>query len=230
MNGLKDSRVLIAAATGAALLAAILVAVFLIARPSNKTPPPQNAQRGMLQVEMGKGQPALDPAKPLRCFVNGQFVGEATLADCARRNGVSAQNLDVGVDPSGQVAASGGPDATALAPLPEVEAPAPAPAPRPQPAAPTSEPAEEADGTPVLSEAACLAFSGGRWRPVGEGLSLRQCTHALYDNRCVRPGEALYARYGAQTLRLVPGRVEVSGDNRSFRFLVGQTPDCALER
>jgi hypothetical protein len=31
-----------------------------------------------------------------------------------------------------------------------------------------------------------------------------------------------------QTLRLVPGKVEVSGDNRSFRLLVEQAAGCAI--
>jgi hypothetical protein len=31
-----------------------------------------------------------------------------------------------------------------------------------------------------------------------------------------------------QTLRLVPGKVEVSGDNRSFRTLAEQSSSCAI--
>jgi len=51
----------------------------------------------------------------------------------------------------------------------------------------------------------------------------------LFDGRCVRPGDALYGRSGAQTVRLLPGRVEISPDNRSFRTLLVQDPDdCSL--
>ena len=38
-----------------------------------------------------------------------------------------------------------------------------------------------------------------------------------------------YGRWGANTLRLVVGRVEWSADNKSFRVLVKQPPgDCAI--
>jgi len=32
-----------------------------------------------------------------------------------------------------------------------------------------------------------------------------------------------------QTLRLVPGKVEVSGDNRSFRPLAEQASNCSIQ-
>jgi hypothetical protein len=54
------------------------------------------------------------------------------------------------------------------------------------------------------------------------------CVQTLFAGRCERPGEATYGRWGAQTLRLVPGRVEVSGDNRTFRTLVEQGSNCSL--
>jgi hypothetical protein len=41
-------------------------------------------------------------------------------------------------------------------------------------------------------------------------------------------GGATYGRWGEETLRLVPGRVEISPDNRSFRPLVDQGPSCAF--
>ena len=77
---------------------------------------------------------------------------------------------------------------------------------------------------------ACLRYGPGGWRPAGVGLTLRACAHVLYDNRCVRPGEAVYGRYGPRTLRLVPGRVEVSPNNRDFDALMGQDSEsCTLD-
>lgn len=226
MNALKDRRVIIAVGSVAALLVVVLLAVFLTLRGRVRPAPPVEAQRGMLQVEMGKGDGKLDPAKPLRCFVGGQFVGEETLAECAKKNGVAAQNLDVGLDTSGQVAAAGGDQAAPLAPLtpPPVAAP-----PRPRV---TDGPqiASAAGSEPSSGDGECLAFANGSWRPVGDGLSLQACVHLLYDGRCVRPGDALYGRFGSQTLRSVPGRIEISGDNRAFRFLVAQDRDCNPER
>lgn len=71
----KDPRGLILAATGVAVVLALgVAAAVVLTRP--KAPPPVAASHGMLQVEMGKGDEKLDPAKPLRCFVNGQFVGQ----------------------------------------------------------------------------------------------------------------------------------------------------------
>ena len=52
----------------------------------------------------------------------------------------------------------------------------------------------------------------------------------LFENRCVRPGDAVYGRYGSRTLRLVPGRVELSPNNRDFSFLMDQDSEsCTLD-
>jgi hypothetical protein len=50
----------------------------------------------------------------------------------------------------------------------------------------------------------------------------------LFAGRCEKPGVATYGRWSQQTLRLVPGRVEISGDNRRFRPLVDQAAGCAI--
>ena len=71
-------------------------------------------------------------------------------------------------------------------------------------------------------------FVGGEWREAGANVGLQACVHVLYDGRCVRPGDAIYGRFGAQTLRLVPGKVEISNDNHNFRTLVEQAGDCSL--
>ena len=44
----------------------------------------------------------------------------------------------------------------------------------------------------------------------------------------LRRGAGVQGRWGEQTLRLVPGRVEQSLDNRNFRTLVRQGPNCSL--
>ena len=59
-------------------------------------------------------------------------------------------------------------------------------------------------------------------------LTLNACVQTLFAGHCERPGGATYGRWMSQTLRLVPGRVEVSGDNRSFHTLADQTEGCAV--
>jgi hypothetical protein len=59
-------------------------------------------------------------------------------------------------------------------------------------------------------------------------VSLNVCVQALFAGRCERPGGATYGRWGQQTLRLVPGRVEISADNHSFRTLADQGAGCAI--
>jgi hypothetical protein len=53
-------------------------------------------------------------------------------------------------------------------------------------------------------------------------MPLAACVQALFAGRCVRAGDAAYGRWAQQTLRLAPGRVEISGDNRNFRPLMDQ--------
>jgi hypothetical protein len=159
----------------------------------------------------------------LRCYVEGQFVGDLTLELCARRNGVASGVLDVGIDPSGALGAGAG----VLTPLP------PAP-PHPVESAPVEviTPAEptipKSPPTPSAPQAACWRHTGSEWRRLPGEMTQSACVQTLFAGRCERPGEAAYGRWGAQTLRLVPGRVEVSGDNRTFRTLVEQGANCSL--
>ena len=53
-------------------------------------------------------------------------------------------------------------------------------------------------------------------------MGLNACVQALFAGRCEKSGGASYGRWGAQTVRLVPHRVEISSDNKSFRTLVEQ--------
>jgi hypothetical protein len=213
MTLLQDRRVLIGAGAAAAIVVGGVIA-FVLA-PGRGAPPakPTDAEAPRrLQVELGE-QVRLDPNRQLRCFVGGQFVGPATLADCAKRNGVAAQALDVGIDESGALAARSlapppPPAAPSLPPSPALPTPAPVPA-----AAPTGE---------------CLRYGPEGWRSAGGSTSLSACVQALFAGRCQQPGQALYGRWGSQSLRLVPGRVETSPDNRDFRPLVDQARDCSI--
>ena len=220
MEALKDRRIVLALIGGAlALLAGLGIAVGLMNRhKDDKTAPPPAAQAGLVVETRSLNEGKLDPKAKLRCFVAGQFVGEETLADCAKRNGVATGALDVGVDPSGNLAAAGQ-AGTVLTPLPPQSAPVTPLAPS-APAAP-----QRAVAVPT---GACWRYASGEWRKLSQDLGLSACTQTLFSGRCEHPGGATYGRWMGQTLRLVPGRVEVSNDNRSFRTLVEQGPGCAV--
>lgn len=224
MNALQDRRILALVGAGAALLAGVLIAIFFMAKGE---PPVETANTTTptgLTVEMSADVLRLDPTRPLRCFVGGQFIGMATLADCAQRNGVAAQSLDVGLDESGELAAGG--ELAPLQPLdlspPQVATTATPPA---LPPLQTTAPSPVEAAAPVSE---CLSYGGDGWRSLGGAMSRNACVQILFDGRCVRGGDALYGRWGVQTLRLVPGAVETSNDNRSFSSLVAQGPNCTL--
>ncbi len=217
MNFLRDRGTVLALGGAAlALIAGLLIAWMMIFQHrGEKTPPPPASRGGLVIDSTGTTEGRLNPAKSLRCFVAGQSVGDMTLADCAKRNGVSTDALDVGLDQSGALA--GGQGAAAITPLPPTEAkPAGEPAPEAAPA-PSATP-QLVSGPPD----ACWRYAGGQWRKLTPDLSLAACAQTLFAGRCVRQGEAAYGRWGQQTLRLVPGRVETSSDNRNFRALMDQ--------
>ena len=220
MELLKDRRVLLGGGAALALVAGLGVALMLMngAKPSSEDPP---ASRGGLVVETGRADDTkLDPARPLRCFVGGQFVGETTLAECAQKNGVATGALDVGVDETGALAAADQ-AGMVLTPLPP-----PADAPTvPAPAATPNAPAPAAVSTPL---AVCWRYAGGEWRKQPGEITLNACAQQLYGGKCERPGGATYGRWGDETLRLVPGRVESSSDNRSFHAIIEQGPGCSI--
>jgi hypothetical protein len=141
MSFLQDRRVILAGGAALALLAGLAVAV-LIGRGQSGPDAPPPASQGGLVVQTGRDDDIkLDPQRPLRCFVGGKFVGELPLGECARRNGVATGALDVGLDPSGALAAANGAsgDITPLPTAPQTVTPlAPAadavpPAGEPQP-------------------------------------------------------------------------------------------------
>uniref|UniRef100_UPI000839F8B7 hypothetical protein n=1 Tax=Phenylobacterium sp. CCH9-H3 TaxID=1768774 RepID=UPI000839F8B7 len=187
------------------------------------TPAPPASEGGLVIDSSGAEDNRIDPGKPLRCFVQGQFVGELSLTDCARRNGVATDALDVGLDETGALAAAQQAGAQ-LIPLPPAEEVAPSDTEE------SSLPPAEAQGPDVQATAAgtCWRHGGGRWRRVSEDGDLNACVQTLFAGRCERPGGATYGRFGTQTLRLVAGKVEISDDNRAFRTLAPQAPDCSL--
>ena len=216
---LKDRRVVIALGVAVALILGLAIALASVKRNRGPAEPPPASQGGLV-VEMGREDDTkLDPTRSLRCFVSGQFVGMSTLAECAKRNGVATGALDVGIDVTGELAATGE-AGTVLTPLPppvETVQPAPAPA--------VTEPAPAA--APRGPVAVCWRYAERSWSRMSE-MSLNACVQALFAGRCERAGGATYGRWGDQTLRLVPGRVEQSPDDRNFRTLVEQGTNCSL--
>ncbi len=202
-----------------ALVAGLAVAFFIVRKPNATSEAPPASQGGLV-VQTGRDDDIkLDPMRPLRCFVSGRFVGELPLSACAKRNGVATGALDVGLDPSGALAASGGAgsDITPLPPEPVTTAE------DASGAEPSAAPGEAADSRP---SAACWRYANGAWSPLSGDFSAGACAQALFAGQCVRPGGALYGRWGERTLRLVPGRVEISADNRNFRTLAEQGGAC----
>ena len=228
MNALQDRRVLPVVGGVVIVLIAVLLALFLLRthKPSKATDA-SAAASGALQVDVGAQEAKVSQTKPLRCFIGGQFVGLFTVQDCAARNGVAAQALDVGLDPAtGQVAASTG-SATPLQPLTAPVASSLDPASLPPAPKPTAALAATTS-QPSTATGDCLRFAG-EWRAVGGVMPIGQCVRTLFDGRCLRPGDALYGRWNGQTVRLLPGRVEISPDNRNFHTLVQQdADDCSL--
>ena len=103
MDWLQDRRLQLAVGGGVlALLASLALALALVGHNRQSHPAASPASVGGLVVQMGPpSDTKLDPKELLRCFVNGQYIGDKTLADCAKMNGVATKALDVGVGPDG---------------------------------------------------------------------------------------------------------------------------------
>lgn len=216
----NDNRTIIAIGAGLVVVAAVVLGL-VFAAGGDKTPEAPPAARGGLNIDLAEA-PALEATRQLRCFVDGQFIGMATLADCARRNGLATDALDVGLDETGALAAA---PTAAFAPPPAgpaIDAGATA-----TPYVTLSPSENTTPQTAVVSGSPCLRYTGNEWRTVSSGTTLGQCVQALYAGQCVgRPGDAQYGRWGDQTLRLVPRRVEQSNDNSRFRVLAEQDRSC----
>jgi hypothetical protein len=216
----KDRRLVIAGGMGLALVTGILIATALIwSQPPD--PEPSEPQSGLM-VETGRLDDAkLDPAHPLRCFVDGKSIGELPLAECARRNGVAAGALDVGLDATGALAAapSGAASQGALTPLPPSEDAA-------QPTEPRAAAKEEASQAVPESDI-CWRYGDGGWSRLPEPVALAACAQALFPGRCGPPGATAYGRWGKSTLRLIGGAVQIAPDGHSFHALTAEGPACS---
>jgi hypothetical protein len=200
MNPFSDRRIVIAVGIGATFLIAVLVGVFLAPKRGEKTA--LEPTREQLQLQVGKSDgKGVSKTEPVRCFVNGQLVGMTTLAECGQKNGTASQSLDVGLDQAATAATGPAPPANG-----------PSGPPSPSPATP----------------AECLRYGAEGWKGYGSNLTLSACVRVLFQGQCAHPGEAYYGRWGAQSLRLIPGRVEISDDNRRFHSLVEQDADCSI--
>ncbi|MFN3558208.1 MAG: hypothetical protein ACK4UQ_02885 [Brevundimonas sp.] len=214
----KDNRILIAIGAAAAVVIAVIVGLLMTRGGDSASDAPLPAAQGGLTVSVADA-PGLDSTRELRCYVDGQFVGMATLTDCARRNGLATDALDVGVDATGALVA---------APTASLTPPPIAPPTEMTENLPEANPADSTQSTQPASQSGgqCMRYTGSDWRTVSSGGSLNQCVQELYAGTCVRPGEALYGRWGETTLRLVPRRVEQSPDNNRFRTLAEQDRSC----
>lgn len=224
MELFKDRRAVALAGMALALLAGLAIAAFLMLRDHGVSEPPPASQGGLV-VQTGRDDDVkLDEGRPLRCFVNGQLVGDLKLSDCAKRNGVASGALDVGLDPTGALAATNG-TSSQITPLPPGGAAADVDPP------PSADVAETPDLPPraILSGgrvAACWLYADAGWSRVPEDLTLGACLRTLYPERCGRGEAPVYGRWADRTLRLLDGRLEISPDNRNFHVLVGRSPDC----
>ena len=234
MSWLNDRRTLTGLGAAAAVVLAVGAALLLGRTPHSSEPAPPTestnitgSAAGGLKVEMGKA-PKLESDTSVRCFVNGQFVGMQTAADCAQKNGVKPGGLDVGLDQSGAIAAGGGD--THLKPLAKSDANEDdtpdqvADQAQDDPTAPAGR-----SGFAAGPPAQCRRYAAGSWREAGQGVSLDACVHTLFDGRCPPAGQVVYGRWAGLTLRASPGRIDASSNNRDFSPLAPQYPaDCSI--
>jgi len=233
---LNDRRVIAFGGAVVALAAGLAIAWFTFIHSHKPAEPPPASQGGLTVVSGRDDDAKLDPKRPLRCFVGGQFVGELPLAVCAQRNGVATGALDVGLDQAGALAATNGVNST-LTPLAQQQPAQSVPVqslPVIEQTPPDQTPAGAAPPGQVEANAgasqACWRFGGAGWRQLPAPLPLQLCVQALYAGRCPMSDDAFYGRWGDQTLRLSDGRVEISPNNRDFTTLVDPWPPCRLDR
>jgi hypothetical protein len=221
----EDNRKLL---IGGGAVLAVVAAVglgFMFTGGGDEAPEAPPAAMGGLTVAVADA-PGLEPNQSLRCFVDGRFVGEATLADCAQQNGVATDALDVGLDETGALAAAPTASFIPVPEEPEIDLADMDAIPMPDDGYEEASAPPRQDYAQAPSGQACLRHVGNGWRQLSSNMGLSGCVQALYSGVCVAPGEAQYGRWGATTLRLVPRRVEQSDDNSRFRVLTRQNGDC----
>ena len=225
----NDNRVIIAIGVGLAILAAILLAL-VFGGKKDAAPTVAATQAGGLTVALADA-PSLEPTRELRCFVDGQFVGMATLSNCAQRNGLATDALDVGLDATGNLAAA---PTASFSPPPDLPSPEMADlnvglaVDQPTEIEPGPEPQVQQPRVERPSGAPCLRYAGSEWRQISGDMTLNQCVQALFAGTCVSPGDAQYGSHGGLSLRLVPRRVEQSSDNSRYRILADQDRSCQI--
>src|ERR1700756_4819819 len=91
MDLLRDRRAIViaGAGAGAAVLLGLGAAVLVAMGQNDRDEPPPASQGGLVVTAGNVPVEKLDPAKPLRCFVDGRLVGELPVAACAKKNGVA---------------------------------------------------------------------------------------------------------------------------------------------
>ncbi|HEY7901733.1 MAG TPA: hypothetical protein VIC25_11180, partial [Caulobacteraceae bacterium] len=102
----KNRRLVALGGAGLALGSGLALAIALAERQNSNDDAPPASVGGLVVQTSHDAVAKLDPARPLRCFVGGRLIGELTVIDCAKRNGVATGALDVGVDSSGGLAAA----------------------------------------------------------------------------------------------------------------------------
>ncbi len=197
-----------------ALVAGLAAAGWLASQGSGPKTTPPASEVGLIIDSTGIESGALDASRPLRCFVQGRLVGELTVAECARRNGVATNELDVGLDQAGALAAAVDPGV-----LPVTPAPAVVPDLVESNAAPLPEP----------PAAGCWRKVGDQWRRLAGVTTLNACVLTLFNGRCERAGSEAVGRFDLQDLRLVGPRVEISDDGDTYRLLARQGPNCSVQ-
>jgi hypothetical protein len=153
-----------------ALLAGAIIAWVMVRADSGANVAPPASEAGLVIDSSAGDDGRIDPAKPLRCFVQGQFVGELSLTNCALRNGVATDALDVGIDESGALAAAEQ-ASQALIPLPPL-------AEEPVVADEQVEPTE-AEDVAGPAPGSCWRYGAGRWRKLASDLDLDVVRRAL---------------------------------------------------
>jgi hypothetical protein len=207
----RDRRALIIGGAAAFVVAiAIVVGIFAL-RAGDDELPAEAAGPGLVVQTSGQAAKALDPAEPLKCYVDGKLVGEMKVADCAAKNGVATGPLEVGV----QNTADAMPANVAAAPIDPPPAPPPEIAGQDKVAA-----GVDASGKP------CWSHEGGAWSRAPGGMDLDACVEFLFAGQCLRSGGVVYGLWGDRTLRLTGSRVEMGGSGGLFHALPNQPALC----